>query len=158
MHLVEYRGRHVRNMKERPRIHRDHMLHTVLEFPHVTRPVVGEKSVHGLGSDNMPMPVARQEEIQELRDILLAFPQRRQSERQDLKTVEEIAAESFFFDFSGEIAIRSGHHPKIRLTRPGGTDWTEFLFLQHAQKLRLDLERQLADLVEECSAAVGSFN
>ena len=56
-----------------------------------------------------------------------------------------------------QIAVRRRDHAHVDLERPRAADALELLLLQHAQQLRLHLERQLADLVEEQRAAVGEL-
>ena len=57
-----------------------------------------------------------------------------------------------------EVAVGRGDQPRTS-TRTGlrAADALELALLQHAQQLRLQLERQLADLVEEQRAAVGQL-
>src|SRR4030095_15941830 len=52
------------------------------------------------------------------------------------------------------VAFGRAHQPNIDANRSGRSEPLEFLFLQDAQELRLQLQRNVADLVEEERAAV----
>ena len=79
-------------------------------------------------------------------------------DREDVQPVEEVLAET---------CPRRPARPRSRLVaaitrtstrmRPRAADALELALLEHAQQLRLQLERQLADLVEEERAAVGQL-
>ena len=56
-----------------------------------------------------------------------------------------------------EVAIGRGDEPDVDADRLVAAEALEFLFLQHAQEFRLQLERNVADLVEEQRAAVGQL-
>src|SRR6185503_4274614 len=68
--------------------------------------------------------------------------------------VVEVLAEPAAVDLDAEVAVRRGDDPDVDLDRLGAADPADFLALEHAQQLRLHVERQLADLVEEHRAAV----
>ena len=53
--------------------------------------------------------------------------------------------------------MRRCHDPHVDTLRPRAAEPLELLLLQHAQQLRLELERNVADLVEEERAAVGEL-
>ena len=59
------------------------------------------------------------------------------------------------FHHPKEVAVRRGDEADVDLDRLRTADPLELLLLQDAQQLRLKLERDLADLVEEQRAAVG---
>ena len=59
------------------------------------------------------------------------------------------------FHHPKEVAVRRGDEADVDLDRLRTADPLELLLLQDAQQLRLELERDLADLVEEQRAAVG---
>ena len=56
-----------------------------------------------------------------------------------------------------EIPIRRGEDANIDLDGLGAADPLKLAFLQDAQQLRLEVERQLAHLVEEERTMVGEF-
>src|SRR5262249_44453809 len=56
-----------------------------------------------------------------------------------------------------EVAIGRGYQPGIRSDRSRTTEAFKFALLQDAQQLRLQLERNLADLVQKHRAAIRQF-
>src|SRR5690348_3965951 len=75
----------------------------------------------------------------------------------DVEAEEKILAESSFLISGLKVAVRGGDHADIDLHAGGAAHGTYFLFLQDAEKLRLHLEREFTDLVEEDRAAVGGL-
>ena len=69
--------------------------------------------------------------------------QRRHSHREDLQAVIEVTAELLFLHHLPQVTIRRGDHTDIDPHRPGAAQPFEFLFLEHAQQLDLQLERNL---------------
>ena len=61
----------------------------------------------------------------------------------------EVAAEATSADFGAHIAIGGGDHARVGHTALGFAYALVLALLQHAQQLRLQLERQLADLIEK---------
>jgi hypothetical protein len=54
-----------------------------------------------------------------------------------------------------QVPVRGGDDADVRVARPCAAEALELPFLEHAQQLRLDVGRHLADLVEKQDAAVG---
>ena len=102
--------------------------------------------------------MARQEVRDQGGNVLLAVAQRGEPEIHDVQPVEQIAAECSLFHFLRQVAVGGGDDPEVRAPMGERTDRAEFLFLQDAQQLGLQVERQLADFVEERRAAVGRFD
>src|SRR5262249_25845564 len=67
------------------------------------------------------------------------------------------AAESTLGNELREVAIRGGNHANIDALRAIATQALKFLFLQHAEELGLQLQRDVADFVEKKCAAVGEL-
>ena len=61
----------------------------------------------------------------------------------------EIGAEAPGFDLLAQVAVGGGDHARMALPALRLADALVLAVLQHAQQLRLQLERQLADLVQE---------
>ena len=74
-----------------------------------------------------------------------------------VQPIEEILAELLFVDERGEIAIGRGNQPRVGAQRARAAETLELALLQHAQQLGLQLQRDLADLVEKHRAAVGQL-
>src|SRR3990167_2956427 len=72
-----------------------------------------------------------------------------------VQPVVEVFSELVFFDALFEVTVRGGEHSDVHLLRARASDGLEFPFLKHAQELRLEVEGQLPDFVEEYGAAVG---
>ncbi len=102
--------------------------------------------------------VARQEVRDEGRNVFFAIAQRGEPEIDDIQPVEQIAAEGALLHFLRQVAVGGGDDAEVRAAMGERTDRAKFLLLQDAQQLGLQVERQLADFVEEGGAAVGDFN
>src|SRR5439155_17571771 len=74
---------------------------------------------------------------------------------EDVQAVVEVFAEALLLDQASEVAVRRGDQADVDLDRPGATDTLELLLLEDPEELRLEVERDLADLVEEERAAMG---
>ena len=91
------------------------------------------------------------------RKILPAFPKRRERDREDVQAIEKVSPEPPAPDFLGQVAIGRGDDADVDTRHAGPAEALDLSFLEHAQDLRLQLERQLSDLVEEHGAAVGEL-
>src|SRR5207253_1219460 len=67
----------------------------------------------------------------------------------------EVLAEAAVVHLALEASVRRGDDADVDLTGARLPDAADLLRLERAQELRLHLERQLADLVEENGAALG---
>src|SRR5581483_12074324 len=76
---------------------------------------------------------------------------------QPVPPVEDILAEASGGDLGLEVAVRRRDDPDVDGDRLRPADPLELPILEHAEQLRLRLEGQLADLVEEERAAVGQL-
>src|SRR5207245_11150279 len=93
--------------------------------------------------------------IEQRSQVLAPLAQRRHAHRNDGEAVEEVGAEAATRHLRFEIAVGGCDDPRIDLTRARVADALEAALLQEAQQLRLELGRELADLVEEERAASG---
>ena len=71
--------------------------------------------------------------------------------------VQDYLAESIALDLGCERAIGGGDHAHVDLTPLIGADAADLAVLEGAEQLRLQVDRQLADLVEEQRAAIGGL-
>jgi hypothetical protein len=101
----------------------------------------------------LPLAEAPEEEVHEDRNVLAALAQRRHAERHHVETVEEILAEAPRLHHRGEVPVRGGDDADVDRHRPIAADALDLARLEDAQQRRLEIERQLADLVEEEGAA-----
>jgi hypothetical protein len=91
----------------------------------------------------------------QLEDVLLALPQRGGAQADDVEPVVQVLAEPPGADQRLEVLVGGRHDPDVDGDRLRAADALEGLPLQDAQQLGLDLEVDVADLVEEQRAAVG---
>ena len=88
----------------------------------------------------------------------LPVPQRRQRQDQALQPVEQVLAELAAADLLLQAAARGAHQPDIDFDRGFRAARQYLALFQHVQELRLQLERQVADVIEEERAAVGLYD
>ena len=79
---------------------------------------------------------------------------RRRENRKDLEAVKEVAAELLFRDHFGQIAIGGGDEAHVDGDGPRAAEALDLALLQGAQQFGLQVERQLAHLVEKERAFV----
>src|SRR5687767_8351508 len=89
--------------------------------------------------------------------ILAPVAQRRHRQVDDVEAVPEILPEAPGGDLRCEIAVRRRDDPDVHPDRACTADALELVMLQHTQQLRLEMRRELANLVEKDSAAVGDL-
>ena len=81
--------------------------------------------------------------------ILAPVAQRRNRDRKDVETIVQVAAEASRADFLGQISIGRGDHPHVHIDSTRTAEPFDLALLEHPQQLRLELERQFPDLVEQ---------
>ncbi len=97
-----------------------------------------------------PPDEARDEEP----DVLGAFTKRRQRDREDVQAVVQVRAKLAAPHHLEEILVGRRDHSHVHRQRPAAAaEPLDLLLLQRSQQLRLELERQVADLVQEQGAA-----
>src|SRR5437667_1954650 len=146
---------------EPPAARKDHRaLDQVRELADVPGPSVPTERVQRLARDDLhPAVHGTREPLDEGahqgRNVLGPLAERRGMDREHVQPVVEIVPEPLLFHHPKEVAVRRGDEADVDLDRLRTPDPLELLLLQDAQQLRLKLERDLADLVEEQRAAVG---
>ena len=85
------------------------------------------------------------------------FAQWGNRDREDVQAVEQVRAELPLGDHLRQVTVRRGDEPHIHLDRLAAAEPLELLLLKHAQQLRLQFLRDIADFVEEQRPAVGQF-
>ena len=98
--------------------------------------------------------VAREEMLRQVADVLPPFAQGRQLDRHHLEPPEEVLAELAFLHPLGEIAVGRADHAQIELDRLLAAHPLDLVLLQRPEDLPLQVERQVADLVEKQGAPV----
>ena len=93
----------------------------------------------------------------EQRHVFAAFAQRRNLNGKNVEAIVEVAAKFAVGDEAREVAIGGGDDADVDGLGAIAAEAFEFLLLQDAQEFWLELERDVADFVEEKSAAIGEF-
>jgi len=97
------------------------------------------------------------EVIDERVDVPRPLTEGRYRNREDVQAVVQIVTEAALFDHPGEVPVRGGDKTDVDVDRPCSAETLELVLLQHAKELRLQLERQLAHLVQEERATVSEL-
>src|SRR3990167_5375395 len=148
-------------LEPRAAAHDDRSLDDVLELANIARPRIGNEAVECPLRDRLDRPpqlprVLRHEVPHQQRDILGPLAQGRDPDREDVQPIEKVRAEPPFMCRRFEVAVGRRDHPD---PDPDGRSAhaLELPFLEHAEQLRLKVERQLADLVQEDGPSVGQL-
>src|SRR3989339_2197903 len=72
----------------------------------------------------------------------------------DIEAIIEVIAKSPLCHEFFEIPVCRGKDPHIHLDIPRAPEWLDLPFLQHPEKLRLQVDREIPDLIQEKRAAV----
>src|SRR5712692_5024717 len=93
----------------------------------------------------------------QVRDVFAARAQGWQEDRENVQAIVEVAAKCGSLYHVGQIAISRSHEPNVHVVSARAAQALKLLFLQHAEKLALQAQRNIADLVQEECAFVGQF-
>ena len=158
MRLLLERARQVAN-GDPVAVAEDHgVLDDVVELAHVALPRQRHEELQGRAVDALEVllqlaVVHRHEVLDERRDVLAALAQRRNLDAEDVEPVVEIVAERALCHDLREVAVGGGDDAHVDLDRRRRADRQDLLRFDGAQQLHLQVERQIADLVEEDRAA-----
>src|SRR6266850_2404972 len=135
-------------------------LDDVFELAHIAFPPVTHERPEDVGVDAAHLARELQVEltyemIHEHWDVLAALPEWGQRDMNDIQTIEEIAAESPDLDFLGEVPVGTRDDADVHPHGLRAADRPYLFFLDRAQKLYLQVDRHLADLIEKDRAVVG---
>ena len=141
-----------------PLSHDKETLDRVLQLPDVPRPGVALQPLQGLLAEGHPLRRELGAEIaDQQRYVLNPLPQRRELYRNHAQAVVEVLAELPFADPALEVRVGRRHHPEVDLLRRGAAYLLDDPFLQDAQQLGLQLQREVPHLVQEDGPAVGQL-
>src|SRR5437870_2643428 len=134
----------------------------ILQLADVSRPRMVTERLPRLARDHIDAAIQAagklaDEVIDERVDVLRPLTEGRYRDREDVQAVVQIVTEAAPFDHPGEVAVRGGDQTDVDVDRPCPAETLELVFLQHAQELRLQLERDLAHLVQEERATVSQL-
>src|SRR5271155_3579594 len=149
-------------MQNGPRTQRDGPLDGVLQLAHVTGPVISHHPRDGVLRNRAHLAIRLaeflQERIHQNGYVRFPFAQRRNLDLHHVQTKEEILAKGSRTHRSVQIAIRRRNNARRKRYALRRTHWPHFLLLQRAQQLGLHVKRQVANFIEEQSAAVSDFH
>src|SRR5690348_17543943 len=91
-------------------------------------------------------------------NVFLAIAKRRQFNGEDVEAVEKIFAEFAVVHILAQITVGCGDDAHVDTQSPDATQPLKLTILQHAQKLWLQFQRHLTDLVEKEGSFVREFN
>ena len=91
--------------------------------------------------------------LHERLDVLRPLAQGRDADGEDVEAVEEVGAERVLADHVLQVAIGRGHDPDVHGDFTVFAEGEDAALLQHAQQLSLEVQVEVADLVEEEHAA-----
>jgi hypothetical protein len=134
--------------------HEDRALHRVVELPDVARPGVGGERSYRVRVEAGPvlavaLGVQAQEVTGEEGNVLSPFPERRHLDLDRVEAEEEVLPEAAARYLLPYVRVRGGEDPDVGPPGTGRPHPLELSRLQHPQKLRLEVERHVRDLVEE---------
>src|SRR5262249_7760103 len=92
------------------------------------------------------------------RNIVAPVAQSRQVHLHYVESVVQILAEFALLYHLAQISVRGAHQADIDANGLVGAQALEIAFLQHAQQLRLQAQRQFADLVEKQGSVVRALD
>src|SRR5438270_3439630 len=163
--LMADRLRVARHLLETDRLGRrevDLPFDPVLQLAHVAWPGVPLQRAQRLLADD-PEPAAlrggvpAQEVLRQRPDVLGPVPQRRDDDAQHVQPVEEIGAEAPRVRCIANGAVGRRHDAGVHRAGPARPQARHRALLQRAEELRLQVERQLDDVVEQERATVGQL-
>src|SRR5271163_1485289 len=134
----------------------------VLEFANVSRPVVLEHD--DLRAARKPLKrlavslaVFFQEMLDENWNVLSAAREPWNADLNRAQPVEKILAKTTCENFRAQVAIRRGNEAHVHLFCFRRPDALDFAILNHAQELRLHLQRSLTNFIQKYRATVCVF-
>ena len=145
---------------DRPTVAQDHgLLHGVLQLADVPWPGVLDELVLGRGVESRDrLLVLRGVALEELpaqgQNILAALTQGRQVDVDGVDAVEEVFAEAPLGHHAEQVAVRRRDQPDVDLARRVAAHADDLPALDGRQQLRLQVRREVADLVQEERSAV----
>ena len=142
--------------------HDDAALNDILQLPDISRPVVLFQREHQFLRDLIDcfallFREPTDEMFRQQPDISSPFAERRNGDRKHVQAVIEVGAESLLFHHTAQVLIRRGDDPHVGVQGMAAAQALELLFLEDPEKLRLQFQWKIADLVQEKRAPVGGL-
>jgi hypothetical protein len=125
-------------------------------------PAVTQQRHLGLGRQRgnarlQPVAVHAQEMLGQRQHVAGTIRQPRHVQCHHVEAVVQIQAEAVGRDGFGQVEVGGGDQPHVQRDRLARTHAHHFAFLQYAQQLHLQRQRQVAHFIEEQRAAIGRF-
>ena len=139
--------------------HQHRTLDRVLELADVARPPVANQQVIRGRRDRanrllIALVELREEVIAEQRDVFGPLAQRRHAQRDRVDAEVQVLAQAALTQRHLEVDVGRADQSEIDRDQAIAADRPILALLQHAQQLRLQVRRHLADLVEQQRAAL----
>ncbi len=130
------------------------------ELPHVAGPAVEDQILHRVFGDTktgfLRLPAVLLEVVlNEERNLFAAFAQGWHGQPDDVEAIEEILAEASLAHHLLEVGVGGSDDADVDVDRLGLAERMNLVRLEEAKEFGLDVEPELADLVEEEGAAGG---
>ena len=106
---------------------------------------------------HLAVAVLLAEELDQQRDVFLAFAERLDPDREDAEPEVQVLAECLLRDLLLQILVGGGDDPRPHRDRGVGPEGGDNFFLEDPQQLGLQRDRQAADLVEKQGPLAGIF-
>src|SRR2546428_286597 len=137
-------------------------MHDVLQLAHVPRPVVARQHLERARrhAPHVAVALARglpDEVLDEERNVLAPLAERRHVDRHDVQAIVEVLTELARPHRGLEVDVGRGDDAHVDRDGPQPAEALDLALLEGAEELRLEVQAQRADLVEEHRPAVGEL-
>src|SRR5438105_2442742 len=95
--------------------------------------------------------------LHQQRNILPALSQRRNRNGKYVESVKQVDAKPSFLNHVAQVVVSGGDDTHVRADGMCAAKPLEFVLLQHAQQLWLQLRRDVADLIQKYGSSVGQL-
>ena len=159
---LEYPPRQRRRRDDTVAAHDGGGFQNVLELTDIAGPTIGPQPVHCIDGNGearfiQPRPQSLEDRIDKEIDIASALAQRRQQDLDDTQTKIEVGPEFAGLALPEQVFVGRRYDAHIDHDRLGVAEARDDAVLEHAQELRLHVDRHLADFVQEQGATVGKL-
>src|SRR5271155_4864513 len=140
----------------------DRAFDNVFQFPNVSWPTPGSQLLHCWGGNRLDILVHKaavflREIAHQQRNVFRTFTQGGNADGKHVEPIVQITAEFPVFDHFFEVAVGGSYQADINLLGPSASQTFKLPFLQGAEQLGLDLDGNIANLVEKQRALIGEL-
>src|SRR5215471_7497662 len=126
------------------------MLHRIGKLAHVARPRIAQQRLPGASGElSGGMVLLLEKHLRQREHVLATLPQRRYHQRKNLEAIVKILSKPPIGDRLAQLLVRGAQNAHVDAERTRLTDAADLPVLECAKKLRLQLERQLGNLIEK---------